>query len=213
MALVEEKMLQKILAVTIGLRNQIFFKRHQSFNQKQGYIMKKRILALASLAALLVFGNDAQAATGATANATAKIVNAVSISKNLAASINDLAFGTIIPGEGGTVIIPATLAGVATASANVTLLGAATTRGSAKFTIGGTGGMTCNITVPASVTISNGSANMAVTLTGSATQITLAGVSTTASTADLYVGGTLTVASAQAVGDYTGTFQVDVAYQ
>lgn len=65
---------------------------------------------------------------------------------------------------------------------------------------------TYTVSVPASVTISNGTQTMSVALTKS--NDTVSG----ATSKDLYVGGTLTVGNNQAVGEYEGTYQMTVTY-
>jgi hypothetical protein len=173
--------------------------------------MKKRILALGCMAALLAFSSEAHAAT-ATADASAKIVNAISISKNTGEG-NDLAFGTIFPGDGGKVMIKPDESN-SVGSEGVTLINSKRT--SAKFTVGGTSGMICTIDIPGKIEIfSNKKDSMVVELVGSANVITLPGDSAGSeySKAPLYVGGTLHVGAKQPMGEYKNTFDVTVAYQ
>jgi hypothetical protein len=187
-----------------------FFYRQLLLNHKQDTIMKKRILALGCLATLFAFGSEAQAAT-ATADASAKIVGAISISKNAGAG-NDLAFGTIFPGDGGRVMIKADEYN-SVDSEGVTLVNSKRT--SAKFTVGGTSGMICSIDIPKEIKIKSDTDAMLVELVGSANVITLPGdpAGSEYSKAPLYVGGTLHVSANQPMGEYKSTFDVTVAYQ
>ena len=83
--------------------------------------------------------------------------------------------------------------------------------GSAQFTISGLAGAEVDITVPATVTVSNTGATMTVTLDPGAT----AGTQTLDATTGnhiVHVGGSVTAAPAQTPGDYTGTFTITAVY-
>ena len=90
--------------------------------------------------------------------------------------------------------------------------GAAGTASRAKFTVGGEGGQTYAITVPASFTLSNSGNDVTVTLTSSATTGTLSGTLGSAGSQTFQVGGAFTIPSTQATGNYAGSFTVTTAY-
>jgi hypothetical protein len=163
--------------------------------------MKIQMLKALAATAVVALGFSASAANAATASAdaTATILAQVSVAKD-----TDLAFGTIAIGtSGGTVAIS-----TAGARACGTGLVCSGTVGAAGFTITGVSGQNVGISVPASVSLSDGGTNtMSASLTSSASTLTLDG------TDNFSVGGTLTVGAAQAAGAYTGTFAVTVNYQ
>ena len=114
-------------------------------------------------------------------------------------------FGTVIRNTGGTVTIPdnsdtAEYSGVAPATG-------ATSRD--QFTISGlASGTNYTVVVPASVTLDGPtSSHMTASLDPSITT-TITGPDDVT----LYVGGVLTVASDQALGEYTGSYNVNVTY-
>ncbi|MCW3110720.1 MAG: hypothetical protein JWQ09_5226 [Segetibacter sp.] len=170
--------------------------------------MNKVIAAVIVLAA---FGTKVNAQTNvATATADAKIVSAITI-----ASSRALNFGSIAPGAGGTVEIDATSAGARNTSLAVTNAASS----SAKFTVSGEGNSTYSIAVTnATVTLTNGTPadDMSATIIASAdgTNASTATGTLASGTQDIYVGGTLTVANAQAAGVYTAAnaIEITVAY-
>ena len=185
---------------------QIFLIESNYSNTNRISTMKKRILALGCMAALLAFSSDAFAVTG---HATATIGTAISISEEAttpaSATGGKLAFGHIIPSTGGTVTI--TPAGVVTQTGTITLT-TQLLKGPAQFKVTGDAGKSYNITLDASTTISSGSNSMNVTALNSDSSFTLDGSGVSV----FHVGGTLSVASGQAVGLYEGTFNVTAAY-
>lgn len=83
--------------------------------------------------------------------------------------------------------------------------------GSAQFTISGEPGAEVEITVPASVTVTHGTAEMTVTLYPGAT----AGIQTLDTTTGnhvVHVGGSVAADLAQTPGDYTGLFTITAVY-
>jgi Mat/Ecp fimbriae major subunit len=172
--------------------------------------MKKRILALGCMAALLAFGSEAFAAEG---TATATIGGALSISQTVGGTgtgpNGNLAFGYIIPsGTSGTVTIATD--GVKTSTGGVTTTGALTA-GAANFTVTGVAGAKFNIGLPNDTT---------VILTGPGTAMAVTAFSHSGAdtvgllgTQTFTVGGTLAVAASQAPGAYEGTFNVTAVYQ
>ncbi|MFD1095897.1 DUF4402 domain-containing protein [Salegentibacter chungangensis] len=138
-------------------------------------------------------------AQSATANANADIVSPISISKT-----GDLNFGKVSNNAAGTVVI----ANDGSAS-GLTQIGS-TTPTAASFEVTAASGFAYTVTTPTSVTLSNGTDNITVdTFTDDAG----ANPSGTGSAQTVNVGATLNVASGQATGNYTGTFDVSVAYE
>lgn len=180
--------------------------------------MKRVLLTTAlftalSLAAMLPTANaagveNANTAT-ATANATANILRGITLTKT-----EDLNFGQIVPNGGG--IVTVSTAGVRTTADTAMLIPESYDQPhAAAFSVAGDGGHSFSIALPASTTISNGSASMNVdnftsSLGGSST---LSGSLNGPGTQTFTVGADLHVAADQAYGAYTGTFNVTVTYQ
>jgi len=159
---------------------------------------RKLGLAIGLFAGLLLFAGSAsaQSATG-TANAT--ILEALTLGEDI-----QLEFGRILAGPGGTVDV--TQAGGQTCTGPTCFADAV----AAQFTVTGTGLETVDVTVDATVTLSGPGPNMTATTDAPATVAIAAGGSST-----FNVGGTLTVGAApgQTAGDYSGTYNISVAYQ
>ncbi|MHB8800742.1 MAG: DUF4402 domain-containing protein [Thermoanaerobaculia bacterium] len=170
--------------------------------------MKKTTLialtALAAIAMLVPAGSAmAQNSASATGSATATIVTPITLT-----SVSALEFGNIVAGTtAGTVTVAPSDAISATGGATP-ISGLAV--GAAEFTVGGGALRTFDIGLPASTTITNGTVTMTVdTFTsniGPSSTLSASGAAT------LFVGATLDVAANQAVGSYTGTFNVTVTY-
>ncbi|RYF99317.1 MAG: DUF4402 domain-containing protein [Caulobacteraceae bacterium] len=165
-----------------------------------------KIIALAALAAAVASPALAQSSATVTVNSTGRIISPMTLSKTA-----DLAFGTIIkPNAGnGTVTIASGADTVAVTGTGTASMGTASR---AKFTVGGEGGQTYSVTVPATMTMSNGSNNITVNLTPSATTGTLSGSLGGNGTQTFQVGGNFSLASTQATGAYAGSFNVTTAY-
>jgi hypothetical protein len=161
-------------------------------------------LALVSAFALgaSALGVNAYAAT-ATGTATATVIAPIGITADV-----DLAFGKFAAGTGGTVVMDP--AGARTATGGV-VLSTVVPGAAASFSVTGDNNATYAITLPGiATTITSGVNNMSVgtfTSTPSATG-TLSGLGAQTVT----VGGTLTVATGQVAGAYTGSFDVTVEY-
>jgi hypothetical protein len=173
--------------------------------------MKKTVFLLASLFVMVLATQrvNAQNSDDAQANATATIVAPISITKDI-----DLQFGKIVRSTSdGTVVIDAS----ATPTPEYTNVSAFTGAGvlsvtAAKFTVNGETGYTYTITLPDDNTVTiSGPGEEDMTVTGFTSNPDGTGV-LAGGTQTLYVGATLNVGENQAAGDYTGTFNVTVAY-
>jgi len=167
-------------------------------------INKKLGLAVFTSAMLSL---SAFAATG-TGTSTATIVNGIAISPT-----QDLAFGKISAGTGGSVSI--SVAGARSSSGGVVLVNTGSVQTQGQFSVTGLASATYTIALPAdsTVTLSDGASHtMAVNsflsdpAAGANGQLSAGGSQT------INVGATLTVSSGQTAGTYTGTYPVIVEY-
>jgi len=156
--------------------------------------MKKLAFLFIAIAGFAVTSN---AQVSATASSTATIITPIAIAKTA-----DLNFGNLAvsPTVAGTVVI--TPAGSRSITGGVTLPAVTGTVSAASFTVTGLGTSTFSITLPGSaITLTDaGSDTMSLgtfTSSPSSTGTLLAG------SLAVTVGGTLTVAAAQAAGTYT----------
>jgi len=139
-----------------------------------------------------------------TANASVTLVSTLSVTKT-----SDMSFGNIIPSSTLGTVTLAAADGARTAGGGVTL--PTTVAGTpATFTISATNGSIVNITVPSSITLSGTGADMTVSNIEATPGSGL--YTMTSSSVTLKIGGKLNVAASQAVGSYTGTFNVTAAY-
>lgn len=158
---------------------------------------------------VLLIGSAAASFAQATAsaNATAAIVTAISITKVVDMNFGNVAVATA---PGGTVVL--TPASTRTSTGGVTLPSTTGTVTAASFNVGGQGIYTYSITLPSSpLTITSG----VNTMTVSSFTSTPSGVGSLAAGAQvLNVGATLNVAAAQPAGVYTSamSFNVTVNY-
>ena len=167
-------------------------------------------LSLTALVAAIAFSATpalAQASASASANATTRIIQAISITKTA-----DMAFGNVVkPSTGnGTYTIGNGADTVAASGTGAAAASGTTSR--AKFTVTGEGAQTFAITVPATMTMTSGANNVTVNLTTAAATGTLSGALGASGTATVNVGGNFTIPSTQASGNYSGSFNVTVAY-
>ncbi|MDB5702560.1 MAG: hypothetical protein JWL66_2759 [Sphingomonadales bacterium] len=162
--------------------------------------IKARFLAIAVAS---MFMQDAAMAKTATATATVVTIRPMTLVKT-----SDLDFGALIPSaSAGTVVIDPTSGG-RTTTGGVSAAGGAPS--AARFTGTGILNLAAFITLPTSITLTNGGAG-----TMTVSNITTNGGTTrlfTGAAIDVRVGGTLGVAANQAVGDYVGQFNVTVFY-
>ncbi len=173
--------------------------------------MRKTVFLLASLFVMMLatqrVNAEGPASASATANATATIITPISIT-----NVADLNFGNIVAGTGaGTVTVATT--GTRTSTGDVILPSANAVQGTvnaAQFKVTGLADATYAITLPTSIYISEtGGETMTVdnfTSNPSGTGSLAGGTQT------LSVGARLNVGAGQVAGDYTGTFNVTVAY-
>jgi hypothetical protein len=169
--------------------------------------MNRNLAILAATAMALASGAaHAQASATVSTTGSAKIIQAITIAKD-----SDLQFGTVLRPTAGTntVTIDATTGG-RTSSLGASGL-ATSTSGRAAYTVGGEGGQSFSITV-GTLTLTHGTDTLPVTLTPTATTGTLSGTAGTSGNATFGVGGSFSVANTTTTGDYTGTFNVTVAY-
>lgn len=159
-------------------------------------------LKIALGAAALVFASAGAQAQDATFEASATILEALAITKNV-----DLAFARIVPdaGTAGTVVV--STGGVRTCAPVLTCSG---TVAAADFTVVGADGASYSVTLPSAANISSGGNNMLVQ--DFTTSLVGGNGTLTGGTSNFQVGGTLNVAAAQPSGAYTGTFTVTVNY-
>ncbi len=178
--------------------------------------MKKIFFALSCMASLFVPGSHASAASG---TATARIGKAISITVDNtstetdginAANVNvthgDLSFGHIIPGTGGTVRV--TSGGVVTPSGGLTLTTQLPT-GPAQFKVTGEADFHYSLTVDTSTTITNESGG---SMTVNGLEHNATGTLNGRGEEVFKVGGVLSISNGQATGSYTGSFNIDAAY-
>lgn len=162
-------------------------------------------------AAMASFGvaSAAQAATTDQADVTAEILTALSVAVDTTDSTLD--FGTIAPGASAVNVVVApdgTLSGGCPAA----VICGGTTNAPTFDVVGSPGALVYITFTNASETLSNGTDSMTVSAFGTdqtSDQLTL---DATTGTASFTVGGSLAVAASQAAGTYTGTLEVNVAY-
>lgn len=159
----------------------------------------KAAVASSVLAASVMGAGAAHAAT-ASADATANILEQVTVTSDG----TDLAFGTIVTGTAASTVAVASN-GTATCGAGLVCTGTTTAAG---FDVTGTTGETVDVSADTTVTLTNANGdNMSASLSPSVSTIVLDG------TDGFTVGGTLNVGANQADGQYAGTFNVTVDYQ
>jgi hypothetical protein len=181
------------------------------FNLKFKITMKQIWKFFALAIVMIAFSASSFAQLSATANATASATIIAPITLTRTANLD---FGNVVtsPVAGTVTLDPA---GVRTAGGGAAVLAAQPGSVSvATFTVGGTVGWTYAITLPASVTIDDAGAGVAMTVdtftsTPDATSIIPAG-----GTETLSVGATLNVGVSQVAGLYTSAtpFTVTVNY-
>ncbi len=144
----------------------------------------------------------------------------VTVGANIAAplvltKIEDMHFGSFAAGDGGTVVLPAEDNAERTfdGTTEIPSLGTDDDPKAAEFTLRAHPRSTVNLTFPSTISLTGPDNNtMSVSLTSSiGTSFDFSGISGNQTT--FYMGGTITVAEDQEAGDYSGTFELTVAYE
>lgn len=150
----------------------------------------------------------AQASADASATGSVRIISPITLAKT-----SDLAFGSVVRPSSGTNIVTVTPAGARSLTGSGDgVIATGTAFSSAGYTVGGEGGQSFTITVPATFDMASGSDLITVTLTASAASDALSGSIGTSGSADFNVGGSFTVADSTPLGAYSGSFTATVAY-
>jgi uncharacterized protein DUF4402 len=161
-------------------------------------------LAFVTIGLLAAATASAQNTATTSANATARIITPISLTKN-----TDMNFGDVVAsGSLGTVILSTAAARSTTGGAS---LGSATGVTAGSFAVAGQPSATYAITLPASVTVDDG-ATHTMTVDTFNSNPSGTGALSGAGTQTLLVGATLHVGANQVAGSYTGSFNVTVTY-
>ena len=122
-----------------------------------------------------------------------------------------LAFGKLVAGSGGSVIIDPNGARSATGGVFLLASGAGT---AAQFSVTGDRKLTYAVTLPADdvVTLTKAGGGSSMAVNSFVSKPTPTGRLSGSGKQTLKVGATLTVGAGQAVGDFSGTFDVIVVY-
>ena len=150
----------------------------------------------------------AQTSASAVTNSSTTIIQPITLTKN-----TDLTFGTIVkPTDTTTTVTINASTGARTFAGGNAVGGGTATSGRATYSVGGEGGQTFSISVPATFTLTSGANTLTVTPVVSAATGTISGTLGSAGTANFGVGGSFAVATNTASGAYTGSFSATVAY-
>jgi hypothetical protein len=164
----------------------------------QNMLNKMKIAFAGTVVAAAMFSSAAQAAT---ADATAEIVTAATLTNSVPLNFGSVAIGA----SGGSVVVDADATG-ARACTGVICIG--TTASSADFVIGGAAGAAVGLT------ITDSTITLTDAVSGDTMDATLSLSSATSTVGNTeWVGGTLTVAGTESSGTYDGTFEVTALYQ
>jgi hypothetical protein len=173
--------------------------------------MKKVLILL--VAVIMIAGYSTNLMAQATENtaAAAKVVTPLTITET-----SSLHFGTmaVLAGTPGTCVL--STQGARTQTGGVNLSVQAPTASNAAYNVAGAVNTTYAITIPSTITVTAGAANMTINSllarTASAGTDGLTGTLSGSGTDNFTIGGTLNVLAGQVTGIYTGTFDVTVAY-
>jgi hypothetical protein len=138
-------------------------------------------------------------AANASASASANIIQAIAISKTA-----DMNFGSIVPGSSAATVVLGTNGAV---TSTLTTTGS---RAAAAFNVTGGANTAYSITLPTSVSLSNGAQTM--TVNNFTSSIGTSGTIAAGGSQAFNVGATLNVGANQTSGAYTGNFTVTVDY-
>lgn len=166
--------------------------------------MKTTLKIFTLTVAIFAFSNISFGQSSANANAGANILKPIAITNT-----QDLDFGDIIS-QTAEFTVTVTTAGARSAS-NVTAILTAVGE-QATFSVTGQENQTFKVTLPASVSITDGGVN-SMSIAGFNHDLGATPVLDGTGNATLNVGAVLTVGAAQAAGAYTGTFDVTVVYE
>jgi hypothetical protein len=181
-----------------------------SFNSSKNFSFKKSCavaVAAAAVLGALAAPNVFAAAASDTATTSATVITPIAI-----VDAQNLSFGEFAAGTGGTVVL--TTAGAASPTGDIVLTGGTST--AAQFTVTGQADTTFSIGVTDNdLTHTDEVTTMALVTThdlDGATGDNPATGTLTLGTQTIYAGGTLTVASAQSAGVYSGIVTATVNY-
>ena len=145
----------------------------------------------------------AQASDSKSASASVNLIAPLVLTKN-----GDLDFGTVTTGT-GTVTVAASATGTRTDSGGTAAPVASSAHTAASFTLTGENGQAISwTTLPSTVSITGMATAADLSYSWGAT----APSSLPSASYDFYVGGTLHVSAADAVGSHSGNFTIAVAY-
>lgn len=173
-------------------------------------MFRLRTLACALTFAATATSAFAQASSTQNTTGSTRIIQPIALTKT-----TDLAFGSVVRPTSGTNTVAIDQAtGARSLSGGGNAAAAPSTTSRAAYSVAGEGAQTFSITVPATFNMTrvSGSEILAVTLTSTATSGTLSGTLGSAGAATFGVGGSFPVATTTVSGNYTGTFDVTVAY-
>jgi hypothetical protein len=174
--------------------------------------MKKSLIIIVSIFLIVSFSSEVMAQATENTAAGAKIITPITISETSALHFGVMA---VLTGTAGTCVL--STQGVRSATGGVNLSAQTPAATNAAYTVGGQASTTYSLTLPSSITVSDGSSHT-MTINTLLARFSGAGSDATTSTLSVSgvdgftVGGTLNVAAAQTAGTYTGTFDVTVAY-
>ncbi len=173
--------------------------------------VRKLAIGVGALSAMasVAHAQDNVATASATATSSATIIQPIT-----ASSSANLAFGTIVKPTGatvGTVSIDPTGGRTLTNVIGVSSGGAGT---AASFSVVGEGGQAYSVSVPPNFSLVSGSSTLTVTTSNNAAVgANLSNTIGSPGSATFGVGGSFSLNSATASGNYTGTIQVIASYQ
>lgn len=172
--------------------------------------MKKFIISLLIVAAFVAIPVSvfAQFTANDDGTARARIVTPISIT-----NVDELDFGSIMTNVAGTVIVDPDASGTLNVSSTLSP-GSATA--SAQFDVAGSPNATYTVTLPGALTLTPelGSAvnTTVITVDPFSSNVNSGGKLSDVGTETIYIGGTLNVPATPMADNYTGTFNVIVAY-
>ena len=163
----------------------------------------RALLLVPFTVAIVLASSGAAKAAEAVARAGGSIIAALAIEKT-----EDLYFGTVVPSPTVADTVRMTSGGQLNCGSNLTCLGDDATP--AGFAVSGEGDFAYTVSLPDRIQLSNGTNTMQVVALEAS--IGDQGRLSEGGTETFTVGGILSVAAGQPVGDYSGTFSVTVEY-